>query len=83
MTTKRTVLVSKVHKAIDSTPSIRTAIAAALDVSYATVTRWSKNNDPYLCLPDSLKVIKQNISIPDGESYTEEVEIGNKYLAVN
>ena len=83
MATKRTVLVEKVLMALQGSTRVRTLIAASMGISVYTVSRWVKHNDPYLCLPDAMKVIMGNISIPEGESYTQEVEMGDKHLAVN
>ncbi len=81
MSTKRTVLVPKILAEVRASNRIRNLIAISLNNSANTVGTWARNNDPYLCLPDSMKVIKEEIPLPDGESYTCEVEIGDKHLS--
>ena len=77
---KKTQLIPKVLTAVQSMASIRYGIAKAHGVSRQTTWRWSHHNDPQLCEPKSLRVIQKFISLPDGESFTEMVEIGDKFL---
>lgn len=80
---QRTVLSEKVIAYVRASVNIRTKIAAALNVNPFTVGKWAKNNDPQLCLPDSLAIIKANITLPNGESYTTKVTIGETHLQDN
>lgn len=78
----RTILNEKILAMVQTSPSIRTGIAAAMRVHPNTVSRWAKDNDPQLAHPDSIAAIKLWATLPKGESYTCQVEQGDKHLTI-
>jgi len=77
------VLVEKIRVVVHTSVSLRVQIAIAMNVNPVTVWRWSKSNDPQLCDPKSLALIKKRITIPSGESYTTNAPIVEPHYYVD
>ena len=78
--TKRTILKTEILSVVQTNVRLRGLLATALEVNPATIQRWAKDNDPYLCLPDSIFTIKSFLKLSKTSEITTQVEIGDKYL---
>ena len=81
--TNRTVLADNVIETVRASVRIRTEIAAALGVNPRTVDKWSVNNDPQLCLPDSMDVIRRNITLRGDGGFTQKLSISEPHHIVD
>lgn len=79
----RKALSEKVLIVVTESKTIRDEIAAAVGVHTYTVQRWCKNNDPQLCIKESLDVIRKFVTVRGNGGFTIDIPVEQPHYYVD